>query len=199
MRVFRIASRSPWVDEEFALADIVGVSTQPPSRRATGWSPAWFTQRLGSGGWLAISLRDGRTIQGAVTALPTHARVAAFLGSAHPAHPARPAMPAMPRAAPSRAGSDAGPDRALAALASFALPGLGQWWQGRGAMGLVFFLPWAVLLLWRAIPVAWTVLGTRADVAPGHVALTIAVQLSYAVLAAWDALQAGPARRRRLG
>lgn len=191
VRVFRIASRSQWVDEEFALSDVVGVSTQAPPRRATGWSPAWLTQRMGRGGWLAIALRDGRTIQGTVTSLPTHARVAAFFASAHPA------LPAAPRAASKRAASVAGPDRTLAALASAVLPGLGQWWQGRGAMGLVFFLPWAVLLLLRAIPVAWTVLGTHADVSPRHVALTILVQLSYAALAAWDAWQAGPAARAR--
>jgi len=191
VRVFRIAGRSQWLDEDIALSDIVGVSTQAPPRRVAGWTPAWLAQRMGRGGWLAIALRDGRTIQGTVTALPTQARVAAFLASAHPA------LPAAPRAAPARTGADAGPDRTLAALASAVLPGLGQWWQGRLGMGLVFFLPWAVLLLLRAIPVAWTVLGTHADVSPRHVALTVLVQLSYAALAAWDAWQAGPSARAR--
>ena len=191
VRVFRIASRSQWVDEAFALSDVVGVSTQAPPRRVAGWMPAWLAQRMGRGGWLAIALRDGRTIQGSVTALPTHARVAAFLASAHPS------LPAARRVAPTQAAAGAGPDRTLAALASAVLPGLGQWWQGRPGMGLVFFLPWAVLLLLRAIPVAWTVLGTHADVSPRHVALTILVQLSYVALAAWDAWQAGPAARAR--
>jgi len=187
VRLFRVSGRSQRLDEEFALADIAEVSTQPPPRRATGWSPAWLAQRTGRGGWLAVTLRDGRSIQGTVTSRVTLDRVAAFLATA------RPARPSMPRPAiaetPAR-----GPDRTLAALASAVLPGVGQWWQGRGGMALLFFLPWAVLLLARAIPVAWTVLGTRADVSTRHVALVFGMQAAYAALAAWDAWQMG--RRR---
>jgi|GEM_PF-1052128 len=188
VRLFRVSGRSQHLDEEFALADIAEVSTQAPPRRATGWSPAWLAQRTGRGGWLAVTLRDGRSIQGMVVSRVTLARVAAFLASAHPALPSTPRPAAA--VAPAR-----GPDRALAALASAVLPGLGQWWQGRGAMGLLFFLPWAVLLLARAIPVAWTLLGARADVSTHHVALVFGVQLAYAALAAWDAWQMGHRRQ----
>ncbi|MBW8758486.1 MAG: hypothetical protein JF586_12820 [Burkholderiales bacterium] len=190
VRLFRVSGRSQQLEDEFALADVAGVSTQPPSRRATGWSPAWLALRTGRGGWLAITLRDGRTIEGTVTSPVTLARVAAFLASAHPAQPSTPRPAMVPTAT-----ATAGPDRAVAALASALLPGLGQWWQRRGGMALLFFLPWAVLLLARAIPVAWTVLGTRADVSTQHVALVFGIQAAYAVLAAWDAWQMG--RRRQ--
>jgi len=188
VRLFRVSGRSQQLEEAFALADIAEVSTQPPPRRATGWSPAWLAQRTGRGGWLAVTLRDGRGIQGTVISRVTLARVAAFLATARPARPSMP-HPAIAET-PAR-----GPDRALAALASAVLPGFGQWWQGRGGMALLFFLPWAVLLLARAIPVAWTVLGTRADVSTRHVALVFGMQAAYAALAAWDAWQMG--RRRQ--
>ncbi len=77
------------------------------------------------------------------------------------------------------------------------LPGLGQWWQRRPGMGLLLFLPWAVLLLSRTIPVLWTVLGTRADVSDQTVAGTLALQAGDALLAAWDAWQAGRPSRVR--
>jgi len=185
VRLYKVSGRSQHLDEAFALADIAEVSTQPPPRRATGWTPAWLAQRMGRGGWLAVTSRDGRTIQGTVSSPVTLARVADFLAAAHPAPPSTP----RPALAPSPA---RGPGRALAALASAVLPGLGQWWQGRGGMALLFFLPWAVLLLARAIPVAWTLLGARADVSAHHVALVFGVQLAYAALAAWDAWQRGP-------
>jgi len=191
VRLFRTSGRSQWLEDEFALADVADVSTQAPPRRATGWSPAWLAQRTGRGRWLAISLRDGRTIQGTVTSPVTHARVSAWLASAPPVPTSTPRP-----AAVSTAGAATGPDRALAALASALLPGLGQWWQRRGGMALLFFLPWATLLLARAIPVAWTVLGTHADVSTQHVALVFGIQAAYAALAAWDAWQMGRRRQR---
>jgi hypothetical protein len=188
VRLFRVTGRTQTQDETFALADVAAVSTQAPAARVAGWTPAWLAQRTGRGGWLSVRLRDGRRIEGTVTSGVTRDRIAAFLATAHPAPAAAPRPVATVSAT-------AGPHRATAALASAVLPGLGQWWQGRGGMGLVFFLPWAVLLLAHAIPVAWTVLGSHADVSPRHVALVVAVQLAYSVLAAWDAWADGRPRR----
>ena len=186
VRVFGLTGPTPWLDLEFALADIADVSTQPPSARAANWSAAWVEQRSGRGGWLAIGLRDGRTLQGSVASLPTHARVAALLASA------RPEVPAPPRAAPVPAApSTAGPGRAQAAIASAVLPGFGQWWQRRPGTGLLFFVPWAVTTLAFTIPLAWTLLGARADVSARHIALVLGLELGYAALASWDAWAMG--------
>ena len=84
-----------------------------------------------------------------------------------------------------------GPTRVQATIASAVLPGLGQWWQRRGKTALLFFVPWSVILLALTIPVAWTVVGSRADVQASTIALAVLVQIGYSALAAWDAWKMG--------
>jgi hypothetical protein len=187
VRLFRVAGRSQWLDEEFALADVVDVSTEAPPRSETGWSPAWVARRTGRGAWLAVTLRDGRVVQGVVTSLTVHARLVRFFSQPN----AQP--PATPRAAVATPVL-VGPTRGRAALASALLPGLGQWWQRRGGMGLLYFVPWAIVVLAFSIPIAWTLLGARADVSSHRIALAFGMQLAYTVLAAWDAWLVGRPR-----
>ena len=200
LRLYGGAGASQWLDVDIPLADIVAVAAKPPVALGSGrWTLARNAGRQARGGWLGLTLADGRVVEGLVVVLPLHARLAQRLEAVAAANAgAAPPSADAPRA-PAPATVTRGPTRAQAALASLVLPGLGQWWQRRPGMGLVLFLPWAVLLLSRTIPVLWTVLGTRADVSKQTVAGTLALQAGYALLAAWDAWQAGRPSRVRAG
>lgn len=196
LRLYGGAGASQWLDEDIPLGDIVQVVAKPPVALGSGrWTAARNAARQARGGWLGLTLADGRVVEGLVVVLPLHARLAQRLEAVAAANAGAALASADTPRAPAPAPVTRGPTRAQAALASLVLPGFGQWWQRRPGMGLLLFLPWVVLLLARTIPVAWTVLGTRADVSTHTIASTLALQFGYALLASWDAWQAGrPAR-----
>ena len=198
LRLYGGSGASQWLDVDIPLADIVHVVAKPPVAQGSGrWTLARNASRQARGGWLGLTLADGRVVEGLIVVLPLHARLARRLEAVAATNAgAAPPSADAPRA-PAPAPVTRGPTRAQAALASLVLPGLGQWWQRRPGMGLLLFLPWAVLLLSRTIPVLWTVLGTRADVSDQTVAGTLALQAGDALLAAWDAWQAGRPSRVR--
>ena len=201
LRLYGGSGASQWLDLDIPLGDIVQVVARPPVALGSGrWTAARNAARQARGGWLGLTLADGRVVEGLIVVLPLHARLAQRLEAVAAANAANAGAAPPPADAPrAPAPVTRGPTRAQAALASLVLPGFGQWWQRRPGMGLVLFLPWAVLLLSRTIPVLWTVLGTRADVSKQTVAGTLALQAGYALLAAWDAWQAGRPSRVRAG
>ena len=70
-------------------------------------------------------------------------------------------------------------------IASFLVPGLGQWMQGRSGTALLFFLIWIPLMM-SAVVVAWTLWETLAAVSPSTITYTAAAYLFVCVVAAGD-------------
>lgn len=72
------------------------------------------------------------------------------------------------------------------ALASALVPGLGQWMQRRPGTALILFLLFSVLTLVITVPLAWTLLGPRAEVSATSMANAAVTHLMLALIAAWD-------------
>lgn len=72
------------------------------------------------------------------------------------------------------------------AIASFLIPGLGQWIQRRSGTAFFFFVAW-LLVLMSVIPVAWTWWETLAAVPLRMIIFTASSYLFVCTLAAWDA------------
>ena len=70
-------------------------------------------------------------------------------------------------------------------IASFLIPGLGQWIQRRSGTALVFFVSW-LLVLMAAIPVAWTLWETLAAVPTRMIFYTSGAYFLICAMAAWD-------------
>ena len=58
------------------------------------------------------------------------------------------------------------------------------------------FVPWALAVATVFVPVAWTLYGPRAEVAPTTIAFALGLALIDAAVAAWDAWRMGPQRAR---
>ncbi len=186
VRIFKSTRTDHWLDIAFDLTQISALSTRPSAAARAG-TTARLMLGAGSGGWLEILLHDGRAIVGSVTsAIVAERLVRQFRLTSVDVQP----MP-QPDSAQGLDPVASGPTRVQAAIASAVLPGLGQWWQRRGKTALLFFVPWSVILLALTIPVAWTVVGTRADVHASTIALAVLMQIGYPALAAWDAWKAG--------
>ena len=186
VRIFKSTRTDHGLDVAFDLMQISALSTRPGSAAPIGTATRLMLG-AGSGGWLEISLHGGQTILGSVTsALAVERLVRQFRSTSVDGQ-------AMPRLDTVRglASVAAGPTRVQAAIASAVLPGLGQWWQRRAKTALLFFVPWSVILLALTIPVAWTVVGSRADVHAWTIALAVLMQIGYPALAARDAWKTG--------
>ena len=70
-------------------------------------------------------------------------------------------------------------------IASFMIPGLGQWIQRRSGTALIFFVTW-LLVLMAAIPVAWTLWETLAAVPTRMIFYTSGAYFLICTMAAWD-------------
>jgi hypothetical protein len=188
LRVFQATRAAQWLDLEFGLGDVAAVATRPLASRKVPFT-ARLAQWAERDSWLEITLVDGRTLAGAVTSVTVRDRLVARLAARPPGLPAQP-RPAV--AASSAHG--AGPHALHAALASLLVPGLGQWWQRRPGIGLLLFVAWAGVVLALTIPVAWAVLGKHTDVSDATITFTLLAQAGYALVAGWDAWQAGRKR-----
>lgn len=71
-------------------------------------------------------------------------------------------------------------------LASFLVPGLGQWMQGRRGTALMFFLIFSVYVLAVTIPLIWTLYGPRSEVSSVSAGVAIVMPLLISCVAAWD-------------
>jgi len=70
-------------------------------------------------------------------------------------------------------------------IASFLIPGLGQWIQRRSGTALIFFVSW-LLALMAGIPVALTLWETLAAVSLRTIFYTSGTYIFICTLAAWD-------------
>jgi hypothetical protein len=80
-------------------------------------------------------------------------------------------------------------------LASFLVPGTGQWLQGRFATGVVLFTAATLLAVYEWVPVAWALHGPKMEVSPLSVASALATWLTIALVASSDAWAFSTARR----
>lgn len=183
---FRITLGGRVLEHRVPRADIARVALPAVAR-----FPLWrrLLRQPADDGWLRLQLRDGTVLEGAVRSAVTARRVAALLN-----------VRAVPR---SRASTEASATAhrplaaALAALASFAVPGSAQWLQRRAAVGLMMFLVaagWASVITVRATWVWWH---GAADIAPRVLTQAWATQLGWGLFCAWDAWYAAPRRTAR--
>ena len=149
--------------------------------------PQRWMARLQGFGWLDLELADGTRWQGSVPAPTVAERVAAQLGvptaqvqagSAATAGPTHGAVAEARPRPPAR--------RWAVVLASFLVPGTGQWMQNRARTALVFFLPWVVLVTFAAWPVFWAASGPRAEVSPRVIVNVLVALLAIGLISAFD-------------
>ncbi len=178
---------------EVARSELRTASAERPAQR-------WMA-RLQCHGWLDLELADGTHWQGAVTAPTVAGRVAAQLAdrpAAWPAGLAAPAAPAAPTGTPRAEEPTPAPRRRWAVIAaSFLVPGAGQWVQDRGRTGLVFFVPWLLLMTFAAVPAIWAASAPRAEVSPRLLVLVGCAALVVGLVSAFDTWRMEGLRRQR--
>jgi hypothetical protein len=180
--VFVANLRDYRLEREYARRDVL--RAQLPARGETTWhqrAAAW----LGGGTWLRMELRDATRVEGLVTANRTAHRVAALLRGAAMEAPSAAQFERMTAAVPGLVPSER--PAQLQALASFLLPGLGQWMQGRSGTALFMFLPWLVLALGVVLPLVWTIWGPRSAVSLNLVGNAALAYFALCIVSAFDA------------
>ncbi|HVE52666.1 MAG TPA: hypothetical protein VNB23_04725, partial [Ramlibacter sp.] len=151
-------------------------------------SPPWL-RLLQAAPNLALTFTTGTTLRLRCASSVTATRVAQLLMSS----------PALPEESIQVAGH-APPQRRRRwheVLASFLVPGTGQWLQGRFTTGLVLFTAAALLAIFDWWPVAWALHGPKMEVSSLSVVSALASWVLVAVLAATDAWHFSTAHRSR--
>jgi hypothetical protein len=140
-------------------------------------------QRLNGGAWIEIALADGRVLAGVAPSPVLAARVAARLVTLTAKRSlTRPAR----RWTKQVIDGELAGQRLRRSLSSALLPGLGQWRQGRFAMALAWFVPWAALLVFLGIPLLWTLVEPYTAVGASAVAMVLGAHWLLAAGAAID-------------
>jgi hypothetical protein len=147
---FVAGPRERVLDQAWARGDIDSAEVLPSSQLR------WW-QRLmcaGKGVWVRICMRDGQVVEGLCASRLTALRATALMALAAPAVKAAQASGGQEKATTSsqRHLSQLGRRQALA---SAALPGLGQWWQGRRGSALLMFICFGGWLALVSFPVGW--------------------------------------------
>lgn len=152
----------------------------PPRAQLSVWQRA-----LGPN--LVLTFTTGTTLSLRCASSVTARRVAQLL-MASPALPGEEPVPLRAAAAAPRR-------RWHEVLASFAIPGTGQWLQGRFATGTALFTAAVLLCIFGWWPVVWALHGPKMDVSPLSVASALAAWLLMALLAGSDAWRFSATRR----
>ncbi|MFY9259616.1 MAG: hypothetical protein WAO71_03810 [Gallionella sp.] len=183
--VFVVNLRDRTLDREYPRAEILR------QRMLDAHEMTWMqkVQRyLGIVGVITrIEFKDGTSLTGYTHSAQTTRRISTLLQTSlfdaqavsetnwgKPAHQAPPAMALSNKNAIAQT------------IASFLIPGLGQWIQRRSGTALVFFVIW-LLALMSVIPVVWTVWQTLAAISSRMIFYTAGTYLVICILAAWDA------------
>lgn len=136
---------------------------------------------------IGFEFRDGTSLSGFTISGRTAQRIAERLASAtsdatinepfdpQPAAQADPHIPAVKNN-----------NALLQTIASFFIPGLGQWIQRRSGTALMFFVVWLVIL-WDAVLIGLTLWNSRADVSWIRIITTATYYLLVCGLSAWEA------------
>jgi hypothetical protein len=80
-------------------------------------------------------------------------------------------------------------------LASFVVPGAGQWLQGRFAVGTVLFTAALLLCVFGWAPVLWALHGPKMDVSAHSIAMAFVAWLLVPVVASSEAWRFGSSGR----
>ena len=138
---------------------------------------------------LALTFTTGTTLELRCASTATAHRVAQLLMSS-------PAMPDETVAIPASF-SVTGRRRWHEVLASFLVPGTGQWLQGRFTTGVVLFTAATLLFIYEWFPVAWALHGPKMAVSSLSVASAALTWLAVALIASSDAWHFSATRRLR--
>lgn len=141
---------------------------------------------------LVLSFTTGTTLQLRCASTATARRVAELLMSS-------PALPeeGMDLAVAAPAAGAAPRRRWHEVLASFIVPGTGQWLQGRFATGAVLFTAAILLCVFEWGPVLWALHGPKMEVSGLSIASALVTWLLLSLLAGSDAWHFSATRRRR--
>lgn len=155
-------------------------------RQMSGQLSLW--QRLLRPANLVLTFTTGTTLSLRCASTTTARRVARLLMSS----PALPdeftgAVPVAPPPAPQR--------RWQEVLASFLVPGSGQWLQGRFAAGTVLFTAALLLCIYGWAPVVWALHGPKMEVSSSSMLTALMAWLLVPLLASSDAWRFAASRR----
>jgi hypothetical protein len=137
---------------------------------------------------LALTFTTGTTLQFRCASSASARRVAQLLMSS-------PAMPDETVAIESLGTRT--PRRWHEVVASFVVPGTGQWLQGRFTTGVVLFTAAVLLAIYEWWPVAWALQGPKMDVSAFSVVSALVTWLLLALVASSDAWHFSATRRLR--
>jgi hypothetical protein len=155
-----------------------------PPAQAPGHRPLW--QQLLQPANLALTFTTGTTVHLRCASVATARRVAQLLMSS----------PALPDDFGSSIEIPLAPRRTWQApLASFVVPGSGQWLQGRFALGTVLFTAALLLCIYGWAPVLWALHGPKMEVSRHAIVQAFFAWLLVAVLASSEAWRFGSGRR----
>lgn len=184
--LFVTSARERRLSREWPRRELVfaGPPDEVPGQRRAGWWRALMVPRSN----LVLCFADGERLALRCASTVTARRAAQLLMQGRDA-PRRLARAAGTRRTPTR--------RWHEVLASFVVPGAGQWLQGRFASGTVLFTAAALLTLLDWGPVAWASSGPKMHVGNWQKVAPLLMWLLLAAVAATDAFHFSAARKRR--
>lgn len=136
---------------------------------------------------IRVEFKDGTSLDGFASSTQTVRRMAAQLQSTSFDTPSINDMQqsqnarVIPRIAEAQ-----NTEAILQAIASFLIPGLGQWVQNRSSTALLFFIAW-LLVSMVVVVVAWTLWKSLAAVSLWMIIFTASCYIIVCIVAAWDA------------
>ncbi len=137
------------------------------------------------GATIRIDFKDGSSLTGRAPSILTAQRMSAVLQSSDEMPSVTPTTQPQPAQPEPRANAEQNKQATRQTIASFLIPGLGQWMQGRSGTALMYFVVWLVLIT-LALFMGWTLWKALSTVS-GRSIFTLAVYyFSLCGLAALD-------------
>ncbi len=189
--LFAAGARERRLQQEWPRRSVVNAGhprDEPDGQRPWLWRRVLLPQPN-----LTLKFDTGERLTGRCASSVTAGRAAALLMQARPA----PAQAASGRAA--RSGRRQARRRWHEVLASFVVPGLGQWLQDRFVTGTVLFTAGVLLCLLGWGPVLWAADGPKMHVDMLSKAFAILMWLALSVAAAMDAFHFSATRKPATG
>jgi hypothetical protein len=136
---------------------------------------------------IGFEFRDGTSLSGFTISGRTAQRIAERLASATSVATINEPFDSQPAAQAESPVPVARSDKALfQTIASFFIPGLGQWIQRRSGTALMFFVVW-LIILWGAVLIGLTLWNSMSDVSWARILSTSIYYLLVCSLSAWEA------------
>jgi hypothetical protein len=185
--LFAASARERQLASEWPRRSVVFAG--PPSQAPGAPRRSPWLRLLGPTPNLALTFTTGTTLQLRCASTASAHRVAQVLMSS-------PAIPDETLAIPGGL-SVTGPRRWHEVLASFLVPGTGQWLQGRFSTGLALFTAALLLAVYEWWPVAWALQGPKMEVSSLSIAWALLTWVLLALVASSDAWHFSTTRRLR--